>query len=67
MQSTVVFGALFIVYIILSFIPFIGWIISIILSLVSLVVWVILMIKAVQGERFKLPYAGDFAEQQVGV
>jgi uncharacterized membrane protein len=26
--------------------------------------WVFLMIKAFQGDRFKLPYLGDIAEKQ---
>jgi uncharacterized membrane protein len=29
------------------------------------VLWIILMIKAYQGEKFKLPWAGDMAEKQV--
>jgi uncharacterized membrane protein len=29
----------------------------------SVVLWIILMVKAYQGERFKLPIAGDLAEQ----
>jgi uncharacterized membrane protein len=28
------------------------------------VVWVLLIVKALQGEMFKLPWIGDFAEQQ---
>ena len=36
------------------------------LSLVSLVLWVVLMVKAVQGVRFKLPLAGDIAESLTG-
>jgi len=31
--------------------------------LLSLVLWVLLMIKAYQGEFFKLPIAGDIAEK----
>lgn len=32
------------------------------LSLLTLVLWIYCMIKAYQGERFKLPIAGDIAE-----
>ena len=28
------------------------------------VIWLVLVVKALQGERFKLPVIGDFAEQQ---
>jgi uncharacterized membrane protein len=31
---------------------------------VSAVLWLVLMFKAYQGERFKLPIAGDMAEQR---
>ncbi len=36
------------------------------ISLASLVLWILLMVKAGQGERFKLPLAGDFAESLAG-
>jgi uncharacterized membrane protein len=29
----------------------------------AFVLWIVLMIKAYQGERFKLPIAGDIAEK----
>jgi uncharacterized membrane protein len=27
-------------------------------------IWIVLIVKALQGEMFKLPLVGDFAEQQ---
>ncbi|MCM8786917.1 MAG: DUF4870 domain-containing protein [Candidatus Omnitrophica bacterium] len=63
MQSIVVFGFIFVLYIVLKFIPFIGWILNIFVSLGSLIFWIILMIKAYQGQYFKLPIAGDIAEK----
>ena len=63
MQSIVVFGFLFVLSIILPFIPVIGGIIMPILWITELVLWVILMVKAYQGETFKLPIAGDIAEK----
>ena len=66
MQSIIVFGALTIVSIILSFIPFIGSVLSTILSLLGLVLWIVLMVKAYQGTMYKLPWAGDLADKQVG-
>lgn len=62
-QSVIVFGGLTIVTTILNFIPFIGWAINAFLGIVALVLWLVLMIKAYQGERYKLPVAGDLAEQ----
>jgi uncharacterized membrane protein len=35
------------------------------LWIVVIVVWVVLIVKAFQGQRFKLPLIGDLAEQQV--
>ena len=36
------------------------------LSLLSLVLWIVLMVKAFQGVRYKLPFAGDIAENLAG-
>ena len=63
MQSIISFAALFVVSFVLGFIPIIGWLIGMLLSLTALILWVILMIKAFQGEKFKLPIVGDIAEQ----
>ena len=63
MQSIVVFGGIFVINFLLLFIPILGVVISTLLSLLSIVLWVLLMIKAYQGEYFKLPIAGDIAER----
>lgn len=63
-QSIVTFGALSVALFILNFIPVIGTFISILLWLASIILWVILMIKAYQGQMYKLPVAGDIAEKQ---
>jgi uncharacterized membrane protein len=39
-------------------------IISSVLLLIELILWLILMMKAYQGEMFKLPIVGDIAEKQ---
>jgi uncharacterized membrane protein len=65
MQSIVVFGILTIARIVLGWIPLIGWVLGIIISILMFVLWIILMIKAFQGEMFKLPWAGNFAEKQI--
>ena len=64
MQSIIVFGFFIVVSIIALVVPVIGPVISGLANLASLVLWVILMIKAYQGEKFKLPVAGDIAEQK---
>ena len=65
-QSTIAFLAIWITSIILGFIPLIGGLLGVALSLASLVLWVVLMMKAFQGERFKLPILGDMAEERAG-
>ena len=74
-QSVVVFGALTIIYIILGqfFVATIfsgGWaffsLVFTLFRLAMLVLWILLMVKAYQGQRYKLPLAGDFAESLAG-
>ena len=38
-----------------------------ILGLVAFIVWIICMIKAYQGERWRIPIVGDFAAKKAGV
>lgn len=65
LQSTIVFGGLCLLWFVGLSIPIVGWLISfMIIPPVSALLWVLLMVKAYRGERFKLPFAGDFAEQR---
>jgi uncharacterized membrane protein len=53
----------------IAHIPFLGWATVLIWPLVSLagfVIWLILVLKAYQGQMFKLPVIGDAAEKQAG-
>ena len=65
MQSIAVFAGLTVLDIIFTFIPGL-WFLTWILGIVAFVLWIYLMIKAYQGERYKLPYVGEWAEKQVG-
>jgi uncharacterized membrane protein len=65
LQSVIVFGTLSLAWFLLLSIPFIGWLISFILiPPLSAILWLLLMFKAYQGERFKIPVAGDIAAQR---
>ena len=64
-QSIAIYVVLFVIYLIFWFIPFIGWIINIFVGIAMFVLWIVLMYKAYQGEKFKLPIVGNFAEKQV--
>ena len=63
MQSIVVFAILFVVQWIVTFVPVLGLIANGLISLLAIALWVILMVKAYQGEVFKLPFAGGIAEK----
>lgn len=65
MQSVIVFGGLFVLQIVLGFVPGVGPVVGGLVSLASLVLWVLLMIKAFNGEMYKLPYVGEIAAQKV--
>ena len=54
---------------IIAHIPFLGWMTILVwplISLVGFVIWLILVLKAFQGQMFKLPVIGDMAEKQAG-
>jgi uncharacterized membrane protein len=54
---------------IIAHIPFLGWMTILVWPLISLlgfVIWLILVLKAFQGQMFKLPIIGDLAEKQAG-
>jgi uncharacterized membrane protein len=63
----IVWIALDILFMILGRLPFIGWFTWILWPLAGLglfILWVICLIKAFNGERFKIPFIGDLAEKQ---
>jgi uncharacterized membrane protein len=62
-QSLIVFGAISVAFLVLFWIPVVGWVFSWILGALGFVLWVVLMIKAYQGAKYKMPIAGDFAEK----
>jgi uncharacterized membrane protein len=80
-QSIIVFGGLHILRAVLGLTLGVGWWfgsyrhmgriglawpIMGLISLVSLVLWIILMVKAYQGQKYKVPLAGDLAEDWAG-
>jgi uncharacterized membrane protein len=66
MQSTIVFAALSVLCVLLQMIPLLGMLVTVFFVIpASAVLWLLLMFKAYQGERFKVPIAGDMAEQRV--
>jgi uncharacterized membrane protein len=65
MQSIVVSGALTLISIAVSiFTPSLRIVMSPLVSIFSIVILIIMIIKAYNGEMYKLPIAGDIAEKQ---
>ena len=65
MQSIVVFVAFTIASFIAGWLPVIGGVLSSLLALGGIIIWLFMMYQAFIGVRYKLPYAGDFAEKQL--
>jgi uncharacterized membrane protein len=63
-QSIFLGVAAFAVHLILAVIPIIGWLLMVPVGLGFLVLWILVIFKASKGERYKLPFIGNYAEQQ---
>jgi len=66
-QSIIVFAALAVAGAILAQLPFIGGFFSCVIGILAFVLWIVLMVKASQGEFYKIPAAGDLAERIVPI
>jgi uncharacterized membrane protein len=64
-QSILTFLPLQIIIYIIGWFLWMFYFIVWILDLLMLILWLVLIIKAYQGEKFKLPIVGDIAENQV--
>lgn len=64
-QSIIVFGSVFVLGLVFTVIPLVGWLLSLLLSPLTLVLWIYLMWKAYQNEWTKIPVAGNLAEKQL--
>ena len=69
LQSIITFGAFTVLWIVFSILTDIGYVgtlfrvLNILSGILAFVLWIVLMVKAYQGERYKLPVAGDIAEK----
>lgn len=64
MQSIILFGGIFVLQMALIF-TIVLIILVPLLNILSFILWIILMIKAYNGEMYKLPVIGNIAEQKV--
>ena len=66
MQSILVFGTLTIAGTILGLIPVIGSAFSAAIGIIAVILWIVLMVKAYNGERYRVILAADLAETIIG-
>ena len=64
-QSIVAFGTITVAGIIFGLIPVVGDPFATIIGITGFIVWIIMIVKASNGEWYKLPWAGDVAEKIV--
>lgn len=62
-QSVLAFSAIALLYLLLPTIPVVGGFtgIMVLFTVAVSALWVLLMVKAIQGEAYRLPYLGDIA------
>lgn len=65
MQSTVTFLGVAVVHLILRNLPVMGGVLATLLLIATAVLWIFLILKAIKGQTYKLPFVGDIAEQQL--
>lgn len=69
MQSTVIFGILFllnlVVGVILASLDLVAIMVNNVILILSLFVWIISIVRAFRGDVFKWPIVGEYAEKQV--
>ena len=65
LQSIATFGALTLLNLVSGLIPIFGWMIAALIFPVSFILWIVLMVKAYRGERFVLPWVGEWAADQI--
>jgi uncharacterized membrane protein len=63
-QSIIVFGFFTVASGVLGWIPIIGDFFSAAIGIVAFIIWIVLMVKAAQGEKYKVLIAGDIADKQ---
>src|ERR1700689_5268973 len=55
---------LWVVDMVLAFIPILGWILMLLIGLGVIAIWIVCVMKAFNGQKFMLPVIGALAEKQ---
>jgi len=64
LQSTLLFASLFIINVVLYYIPLIGWFFNMLLVPAALVCWIVCMLLALQEKKFIVPIVGPIADRE---
>ncbi|MGD9116628.1 MAG: hypothetical protein PVJ61_05565 [Dehalococcoidia bacterium] len=62
-QSVIVFGFLSAAFLVLFWIPVVGWVFSYILGVLTFIYWILLMVSAYRGKKHRVFIAGKIAER----
>jgi uncharacterized membrane protein len=63
-QSAIVFGAISVAFLLLFWIPVVGWVFSYLLGALAFILWILLMVRAYQGNQYKVFIAGNIAAKR---
>ena len=63
LQSIIVFGTLTVAGVVLGSIPVAGFGFHWAITIIGFIFWIVLMVKAYNGDYYKMPWAGNFAER----
>lgn len=64
-QSTFTFIVVAVLFLMVMGLPVVGWLLVVPFVVAVTVLWIFLMFKALTGERYKLPFVGDWADGQL--
>jgi len=65
MQSIFMSVSFLALSVVAGFIPFVGWLVALFIPIVWFIAWVIAIIKSAQGEYYKFPVIGEYADKQI--
>jgi uncharacterized membrane protein len=65
LQSTITFLGVLVLQVLIRSAPLLGGVVYWVFIAAVVVLWLVLMVKALSGERYKLPYIGDWAEREL--
>ncbi len=65
LQSVMTFLSLLVITVVFELIPGIGAYLGAIAVLISFILWLVLLIAALQGKQYKLPWIGESVEKQL--